>query len=75
MIYGNDSHIHRTPERANRFIGWRNKRRDSKLTEEQVRAIRSKFIPWDYGVGVLAAEFGVPKSTITNVVITTLGNG
>lgn len=44
------------------------KRRDSKLTEAQVRAIRKKFRPYTYPLDMLAIDFGVSKSAIANVV-------
>jgi len=40
----------------------------AKLTESQVREIRSKYIPWEYGLEKLAKEYGVKFSSIWMII-------
>ena len=40
----------------------------AKLTEDDVRAIRSAYVPWKNGVYRLAAEYGVSPGTVTAIV-------
>jgi hypothetical protein len=43
-------------------------RKDAKLTEQIVKEIRAKFVPWKYSARALAHEYGVPLSSVTNVI-------
>lgn len=41
---------------------------NSKLTEESVRQIRSRYVPWVVSVGRLATEYGVSRKVIREIV-------
>jgi group I intron endonuclease len=41
---------------------------NSILTEEDVRNIRQKYIPYEYGFGKLSSEYGVDRKTIIRII-------
>lgn len=64
-LRGDNNHAHRHPERMarGRANGW------AKLTDEQVREIRSRYQPGVYGAGMaLCREFGINPSHLWRIV-------